>query len=84
MTEPQLNIKNQELKELGGKLTTTVYVGKDVQIVIRKGKNKVRGNSRHFLEQTTDRMETLEYRMGFIRHLIAGGNLLKQKITRYP
>ncbi|RNC66718.1 hypothetical protein [Proteiniphilum sp. X52] len=45
ITGSQLNVKNQELKEADGKLTTTVYAGENVKVVIWKEKNKVKGTA---------------------------------------
>lgn len=42
---PELNIKNQELKEVDGKLTTTVYVGENVKVLIWKDKKEVKGSA---------------------------------------
>ena len=45
ITGSQLNVKNQELKEVDGKLTTTVYAGENVQVVIWKEKKEVKGTA---------------------------------------
>ena len=45
ITGSQLNIKNQELKEIDGKLTTTVYVGENVKVVIWTEKKEVKGTA---------------------------------------
>lgn len=41
----QLNIKKQELKEVEGKLTTTVYAGENVKVVIWSEKGQVKGTA---------------------------------------
>ncbi len=41
----QLNVKNQELKEVDGKLTTTVYAGENVKVVIWNEKKEVKGTA---------------------------------------
>lgn len=41
----QLDLRNQELKEADGKLTTTVYAGENVKVVIWKENNKVKGTA---------------------------------------
>ena len=45
ITGYQLDIKNQELEEADGKLTTTVYVGENVKVVIWKEKNELKGTA---------------------------------------
>ncbi|WP_298651863.1 hypothetical protein [uncultured Proteiniphilum sp.] len=45
ITGSQLNVKNQELKEVDGKLTTTVYAGENVKVVIWKEKKEVKGTA---------------------------------------
>lgn len=45
ITGSQLNVKNQELKEVDGKLTITVYSGENVQVVIWKEKKEVKGTA---------------------------------------
>lgn len=45
ITSPQLNVKNQELKEVDGKLTTALYVGENVQVVIWKEKKEIKGRA---------------------------------------
>lgn len=45
ITGSQLDVKNQELKEIDGKLTTTVYAGENVKVVIWKEKKEVKGTA---------------------------------------
>ena len=45
ITGSQLKVKNQELKGADGELTTTVYAGENVKVVIWKEKNKVKGTA---------------------------------------
>ncbi len=45
ITGSQLNVKNQELKEVDGKLTTTVYAEENVQVVIWNEKKEVKGTA---------------------------------------
>lgn len=45
ITGSQLNVKKQELKEVDGKLTTTVYAGENVKVVIWKEKKEVKGTA---------------------------------------
>lgn len=45
IASPQLNLKDHELKEVDGKLTTTVYAGEEVKVLIWEEENSIQGTA---------------------------------------